>query len=257
MALPLHSNERMTYKALWLTGLFTFAMGCTGGVVADRDEDGSAEGELRHFTNANLERPEVGEIKVIHPDEPGTVGICTGTLIGRRTVLTAAHCFHFDTKTQTSPIGHFYIQPKDGSAKQRYSFSRERVGGSTWEPTADLAVIQLDTEVPSSLARPAEVDDSYADSDDEMTVYGYGHWGSDCEGAIDGNKRKWTTAATGVHKYISCPGDSGGAYFSERTGKIVSVVKANFIWEVFADPIGNRDWIVAKRDQAECGTLND
>jgi len=243
-----------------VTHLFSLALllaaACAPGQANDTTSEGEAQGELQRYALANLEHPEVGELIVDRPDDPTTVSVCTATLIGSRTILTAGHCFEFGSTISTDPIAKFRIQPADGSAAQDILIHRARVEAGVLEFDFDLAIAQLDHAVPPTLARPDAVAPEAPRDSDSMTVYGYGKFGSDCSGKIDGQKRKWTSGATGLHKPESCPGDSGGAYFDDRTGEIIATVKGPFIWEIYANPVKYRRWILDNLEDSENGALS-
>jgi secreted trypsin-like serine protease len=235
--------------------LLGFALAACAPGATD-DETSSDDGELRQGVDANLERPEVGRIGIYHPDDPSTEARCTGTLIGKRTVLAAAHCFEFLNIVSDVDVGRFNLQPANGTGVRSSGIRRVAAGG---DGDFDIAVMQLNDHVSTALATPAVVDTQAPRSGDMLTIYGYGSYGGDCS-ENDVRKRKLTISAGNLIEItFSCPGDSGGPYFNDRTGKIVAIVKGNYfgLLEREAHPITYRQWIMDRLAESEAGTLGE
>jgi V8-like Glu-specific endopeptidase len=214
--------------------------------------DSSAQDEaLRTYVDANTEHPEVGILRT-------SAGYCTGTLIGARTVLSAAHCFKFGSAiaADSAPeLGTFTIL--SGGKNIRYTFHRERADAGILQVKFDLSITQLDVAVSPVTAIPATIAAAWPD-DGTLTVYGYGRYGRGCVTPNHEMTKRKTDVPPSFPfvKATTCPGDSGGPYFKSGTSEIVATVKGDGLgMEWVADAVSYRDWILKHRDASERGEL--
>lgn len=230
--------------------------GCLGAeeesapTVASSDEN-----DLRDGVIADGEHPEVGFLTFGD-------GYCTATLIGARTVLTAAHCFDFGSgiHAATAPEpGRFVFRTKQGKSRS-IAYRRYRADARVWEVGFDIGVAQLDETVTAEEATPAVVSEAWPEDGDTLTVYGYGRHGESCSGRDEGGKHKRKDEVVlpeGFGKRITCPGDSGGPYFWTGSNEIVALVKGDGLGvEWVANAVKHRAWILEHRDAAERGELS-
>jgi len=175
--------------------------------------------------NTDSGHPYVG---VLHS---GNISGCTATLIGHRTVLTAAHC----VLTENAPYQllqpvHFYVGGFSGTKYTATSVTTHPsyAGGNK----ADIAVVRLAYDVAG--ITPAIIASSAPKATEVVRLVGYG---KTSEGGPDdfGTKRVAQNSIGQIFaQYFSvygasgslgnlCDGDSGGPTFATRNGKEVLV----------------------------------
>lgn len=177
--------------------------------------------------------PEVGAL-LLNGD-----GHCTGTLIGRKTVLTAAHCVYwFSARDLTFAIGSNYKNAGPRSAVTEIivpRFDRDGFNYNEANRQHDIAIVRLADEFPNHYVLPDQapgVDslETMKDRQDKLVLVGFGHKrvnGRDDETgpkretalpifALEEGRLIYHTAAPGA-----CKGDSGGPALVQWNGSFI------------------------------------
>jgi hypothetical protein len=154
------------------------------------------------------ERPEVGGL---------SVG-CTGTLVAPNVVISAAHCFSYETRDQPGRYGNFEITGNNG-AVLRYGIDRYQSFSSELGAN-DIALARLSQPVPANVAQPAPIAKSAPGAGGPLTVFGYGCTQRNAN--TDWQKRK-ASFVQGTSTSHLCPGDSGGPVFDDATGAVLRI----------------------------------
>jgi len=212
-------RSSMTGRALLLLGLSFSLAGCADEISLVGSELGTRSSAI---VNGSLDygHPAVG---ILHS---GGYSACTATLIGKHTVLTAAHCVAGDKAPYTllSPV-NFYLGGFEGTKVVASSVTvHPAYGGGN---VSDLAVVHLAGEVTGIAPMPLAT--TAPSIGEAVELVGYGKTGED-SGEF-GTKRHVDNTIAKVESQIFsvygasgsvgniCNGDSGGPTFATVAGK--------------------------------------
>lgn len=157
---------------------------------------------------------------------------CTGVIIDRHHVVSAAHCTEAMTDSQVT----FSLNALDGKAESRkiknlirheaYCEKDECMGGDTMGLNNDILLIEFEGELPAGFEPAPIADDSDLKSGDAVLMVGFG---LDHNGDFDGIMKETKAPVVEVSasefltdekKSGTCNGDSGGPIFVEKDGKL-------------------------------------
>jgi V8-like Glu-specific endopeptidase len=180
--------------------LALLAVACDPLATESADEGGD---DLVNGNVDNVAHPEIGLLY-------SGGGRCTATLIAPDIIITAAHCVA--QKTCDEPNCEMNAAFKIGEST--YVVGRVRSFPTTLRTDYsddDVAIAQLTTAVPSSIARPKAVTNQYPRSGTKTAVFGYGCTDRCRPGQPpDDPTRGRVDTRWGELTKASCPGDSGG-----------------------------------------------
>lgn len=175
--------------------------------VAERDEVSAAEDdEVPIILHGRETAADPAVVKVQRHHGLGGLGVCTGTLIAPRYVLTARHC---------TGSGRLEVLVGDGARPARIAVTRthlDRPTGPT-QSSGDIAVLELATAA-SVAPLPVNLDAAKVGALEGARVVGFGLTGARVE---DERKRTVEFASRTTREFVEsqragvvCYGDSGG-----------------------------------------------
>lgn len=193
-----------------LAGLSTICA-CSGG--AEDDDDGELAVPIILHGRETGSDPAV--VKVQRHHGRGGLGVCTGTVIAPRYVLTARHC---------AGSGRLEVLVEDGARPTRIAVARAHFDRATGrhESSGDIAVLEL-AHAASVAPIPVNLDAPAAVRVREARAVGFGLTGSRHE---DEKKRTVEFASRATSEFIEsehggvvCYGDSGGPTLAMIDGR--------------------------------------
>ena len=207
----------------WMAALAMLA-GCAGPVAPQRAHRGIIGGEET-----------TGWPAVVAYLFGGGTGLCTGTVIGPSTVLTAAHCGAYAAEGDEIFFGSSIYEAGDTVAVETVDLHPDY---QDLDATHDLAVVTLadPVDVEPIVLNAETIDDSLAGT--MLHAVGYGN--ADLyTGETMGIKRETDVELIDVHGHLifhetpgqnTCSGDSGGPILLEQNEGWVLVGVASFVY---------------------------
>ena len=206
-------------RSLLLSLLGISVLGCEGSLPAGEEPVGT---EQKAIVNGVTDAGNLG-VGVLHS---GGTNACTATVIGPRTLLTAAHCVASETAPHTllSPVNYY----PDGFDGRRISAVAVVVHPDfAGANKADFAVVRLAEDVGAAPARLAtqapRVGEGvelvgFGKTSETSADFGTRREATTTVGLVDAQTMRFFGASNGLGNL--CNGDSGGPTFVTRAGQV-------------------------------------
>ncbi len=226
--------------------LILLLVSCRGSWQADPKQ---SEVKIVNGSLVELSDPTIKTTVAIFPSSRAASPHCTGTLIGKNHVVTAAHCL----KSKPYKIG-FGLKGKDTSFK--VSGYKIHPSYSRWRQTFDVGVVTFEGTIDSSKHVPVGL--AQASEGMEIIVTGYGVTGerrSDSGtlrtvqttvGKLIGSSKEFMSSRDGKG---ACFGDSGGPVYIIEDGryKVIGATSRGASCEVgdgiYTDVGRHKEWL--------------
>jgi hypothetical protein len=238
----------MSVANLWIVPVVVAGVAVAGCVAHASEADASQQSADLVGGSFTFDRPEIGKLGLL-----STNTLCTATLIRPSAVVMAAHC----VKWESADAGYFGTFFVERSEQEVYEF--DVVGYRAWGQSGqggadDVAIARLGTDVPATVAIPAQIATQAPQAGAEVTIFGYG-----CHVRLDANGQRPASDSYTGHKQERsfpfgdirwiCPGDSGGPTAIGTDGPIFQV--SSWLWwdpptaDAFGDLVKHRSDIDA------------